>query len=72
MADEQSRAAAERSADVVRGGEPTGYRDRCVVCQGPWAKGGASHAVRVGPPFMEVCSAACAALPPFRAAPVTP
>lgn len=65
MADEQNRAAAERSADVTRNAPASSYRDRCMVCQGPWAKGGASHAVRVGPPFMEVCSPACAVLPPF-------
>lgn len=64
---EQTNAAAERSAHVTRAGAE--YVERCVVCGGPWRKGGASYAARAGlmpgVPIMEVCSAACAAQKPF-------
>lgn len=61
----QADGAAERSAHVTRGEAPRPYEPRCCVCGGPWQKGGASYAVRVGPPLMEVCSAACMGRPPF-------
>lgn len=63
----QNDAAAERSAHVVREAQA---EDRCAICGGPWAKGGASYAVRVGPPMMQACSQTCAADPRFTGAKV--
>lgn len=56
----QSDAAAERSFHEKQ--PPEG---RCFICGGPWKKGGASYAVRVLPPMVQVCSAECAADPRF-------
>jgi hypothetical protein len=56
----QNNAAAERSAH-----ERDPDAGECFVCGGPWKKGGASYAVRVLPPMVQVCSATCAADPKF-------
>lgn len=62
----QSDAAAERSYLHVEA--PS---DQCFVC-GAAFKGGASYAVRVLPPMVQVCSAACAQDPRFARPGATP
>lgn len=63
----QNDAGAERSAHVTRAGAE--YVERCVVCGGPWRKGGASYAARAGPPLQQVCSRECADRAGWRVAP---
>lgn len=58
---DQSTAAAERSAHVTRGQHHAEHT--CCVCGGPLKT--CSYAARVGPPLMQVCSAACAGKAPF-------
>lgn len=53
----QADTAAERSASIVRDARQHAEQT-CCVCGGPFRV--ASHAARVGPPLMQVCSAACA------------
>ena len=62
MAGDQSTAAAERSASITRG-QHQHDEAVCCVCGSPFKV--ASHAARVGLPLMQVCSAACAGMPPF-------
>lgn len=59
---DQSTAAAERSAHVQRDARQHAEAV-CCVCGGPFRV--ASHAARVGPPLMQVCSRECAGKAPF-------
>ncbi len=59
---DQRTDAAERSAHVTRG-EPAHPDATCCVCGAGWRL--CSYAARVGPPLMQVCSAACAGRAPF-------
>lgn len=58
----QTDTAAERSAHVTRDARQHAEQT-CCVCGGPFKV--ASYAARVGPPLMQVCSAACAERAPF-------
>ena len=64
---DQSTAAAERSAHVTRDARQHAEQT-CCVCGGPFKT--CSHAARVGPPLMQVCSAKCAQSAPFSVSPV--
>lgn len=63
----QADTAAERSAHVTRDARQHAEAV-CCVCGGPFKT--CSHAARVGPPLMQVCSRECAGKSPF--ARVTP
>lgn len=58
----QTTDAAQRSAHVTRGGTEHAEQT-CCVCGAAWRV--CSYAARVGPPLMQVCSAACAGRAPF-------
>ena len=62
----QADTAAERSASITSDARQHAEAV-CCVCGGPFKT--CSHAARVGPPLMQVCSAACAQMPPFARTP---
>lgn len=61
----QADTAAERSASITRDARQHAEQT-CCVCRAPFRV--ASHAARVGPPLMQVCSAECAGMAPFARA----
>ena len=62
----QADTAAERSAHVTRDARQHAEQT-CCVCGQPFRV--ASHAARVGPPLMQVCSRECAGKAPFAREP---
>ncbi len=59
---DQRTDAAERSAHITRG-ETAAPEATCCVCGARWRL--CSYAARVGPPLVQVCSAACMQKAPF-------